>query len=252
VSAIAALRWASLRGALASLALAGYALTGASSASAEIGAAASVFTQDRLRGYSLSAGHPVANLDLSYDARGGYYASLSGALVYSNEYHLQPLDVEESMGFATQLRPELTLDIGVHNSNYFQYSSRPSSGYTEAYAGLIGKVISGRLYVSPNYFHSGTWRLYGEIESGFRPAKRLTLSAHAGLLVPLNNGSYGSPSAQVDPNIKTQYDWRIGAAQELGRFTLHLDLSGGGPGKDYYDGNNHDRTALVAGATVLF
>lgn len=201
----------------------------------------------------MSAGHPVASLDFSYDDPSGVYGSLSGGLLYSNEYHVQPLDLQGSIGFAKRLGSGPTLDLGVHNSNYFQYSSRPSSGYTEAYAGLIGKVITGRIYISPNYFHSNTWRLYGELESGFQPVRGLTLSGHAGLLVPLNNSSYGGAGWQaVSTTNKTQYDWRLGAAQEVGRFTLHLDLSGGGPGRDYYDGEWHNRTALVAGATFLF
>jgi uncharacterized protein (TIGR02001 family) len=226
--------------------LAGLALLGAAPAAAEVGVTAAVWSQERLRGYSLSAGHPVAQLNLSYDDPSGLYAGLSGSLVYSNEYHVKPLDVQENIGFAKQLGSGPTIDVGIHNSNYSEYSKYERSvGYTEAYAGLIGKILSGRVYVSPNYFHSNNWRVYGELEAGFRPLPKLLLSAHAGLLVPLHDNYPGT-------NSRTQHDWRIGAASELGRVTLHLDLSGGGPGKDYYEGRPHDRTALVAGATILF
>jgi uncharacterized protein (TIGR02001 family) len=230
------------------VALAGLVLACASPAAAEFGATASVWSQERLRGYSLSADHPTARLDLSYDDPSGFYGALSGSLAYSSEYDLYPLGLQENVGFAKQLGSGPTIDVGIHNSNYFKHSSRESAGYTEAYAGLIGKVLSGRLYVSPNYFHSNTWRAYGEVEAGIRPLPKLLLSAHAGLLVPLNDRDYGRSAA----GSRAEYDWRIGAEQELGRVSLHLDLSGGGPGKDWYEGKAHNRTALVAGASFLF
>lgn len=226
------------------VAFAGIALLGATPASAEIGASASVWSQERLRGYSLSAGHPVARLDLSYDDPSGFYGALSGSLVYSNEYHLKPFDLQENIGFAKPLRGGPTIDVGIHNSNYSHYSSEErSAGYTEAYVGLIGKVVSAHVYVSPNYFYSNTWRGYGEVETGVRPLRKLLLSAHAGMSVPLNHNQWW---------YKTQYDWRIGMAQEIGRATLHLDLSGGGLSKDVYEGESHNRTALVAGASFIF
>ena len=209
---------------------------------------ASVWSQERLRGYSMSAGHPVARLDLSYDDVSGFYAAISGSLAYSHEYHLKPLDLQESVGFTRQLGDGPAIDVGIHNSNYSEYSryGRPA-GYTEAYAGLTGKALSGHVYLSPNYFHSRTWRLYGELEGGVQPAKGLLLSAHAGLLVPIATGSYAAATKS-----KAQYDWRVAAAQDVGRVTMHLDLSGGGPSDDFYEGRSHNRTALVAGASFVF
>jgi uncharacterized protein (TIGR02001 family) len=204
----------------------------------------SVWSEERLRGYALSEGHPVARLDLSYDDPSGFYGAFSGSVVYSNEYGLKPLDLQENIGFAKQLRGGPTIDVGIHQSNYTRYSSEErSAAYTEFYAGLIGKVISTHFYVSPNYFYSDTWRGYGEVEAGIRPRRGLFLSAHAGLSVPLNHNLWWYP---------TQYDWRVGAAQDVGRLTLHLDLSGGGPDEDYYEGNAHGRTALVGGASFVF
>jgi uncharacterized protein (TIGR02001 family) len=233
-----------------SVAFAGFALASAAPAAAQIGASGSVWSQERLRGYSLSSAHPVARLDLSYDDPSGFYAAVSGSLVYSNEYHLKPLGVQENIGYARKLGSGPTIDVGIHNSNYSKYSKYAQSvGYTEAYAGLIGKVLSGRVYISPNYFHANTWRLYGEVEAGVRPMRNLLVSAHAGMLVPLH-GDYSSANGAV--NGRTEYDWRLGAARELGPMTLHLDVSGGGPGKDWYDGRYHSRTALVAGAAFLF
>jgi hypothetical protein len=35
-------------------------------------------------------------------------------------------------------------------------------------------------------------------------------------------------------------------------FDLYVALTGGGPGKDYYDGLPHDKTALIGGITWTF
>jgi len=216
-------------------------LLGAAPARAAVGVTASIWSETRLRGYSLSAGHPIASLDLSLDDQSGFYAALSGSLVASDG--LKPFALQENIGFAKRLGSGPVLDVGISNSNYSHYSSRErSNGYTEAYAGLIGKIVSTHVYLSPNYFASDNWRLYGEVDAAVSPVRKLLLSAHAGVIVPLHNGY----------RTKTGYDWRIGAAHELGPVTLHLDLSGGGPGKDLYEGREHNRTALVAGAAFIF
>jgi uncharacterized protein (TIGR02001 family) len=216
----------------------------ATPASAQVGAMVSVWSEEQLRGYSLSAGHPVARGDLSYDHPGGFYGAVSGSLVYGSEYGLKPLDLQENIGFSKQLGRGPTLDVGIHQSNYSRYAREErSTGYTEVSAGLIGKAVSAHVYVSPNYFNPNRWRGYGELEAGFRPLRHLLLSADAGLSVPLNHNQSW---------YRTQYDWRVGAAREVGRVTLHLDLSGGGPDKDRYERRFHSRTALVGGATLVF
>ena len=50
----------------------------AAPASAQIGATASVFSDAQFRGYSLSAGRPVAILDFAYDDASGFYVDVSG------------------------------------------------------------------------------------------------------------------------------------------------------------------------------
>src|SRR5437868_3389001 len=179
VSAIAALRRALRHCSALKVALAFLLTLGATPATAQLGATVSVWSQERLRGYSLSAGHPVARIDLSYDDSSGFYGAISASAVYAKEYGLKPLDAQESIGFAKQLRGGPTIDVGVHQSSYSRYSrDQRSAGYTEVYAGLIGKIVSTHLYVSPNYFCSDTWRGYGEVEAGFRPLRKLSLSAH--------------------------------------------------------------------------
>ena len=225
-------------------ATAAYILIGLSApAAAEVGATASIFSEARLRGYSLSAGHPVAQLDLSYDDAGGFYGNLSGNVVYSREYGFRPLGLQENVGYAKQLKGGPALDVGLINANYSKYTGyQRSTGYTEVYAGIIGKVLSSHVYLSPNYFHSDTWTAYGDVSAGIRPFRKLRLSARVGARVPLSGG-YSSV---------VNYDWEVAATREVGPLSLHLMVSDGGPGRDYYDGKWHGRRGVMAGATFLF
>jgi uncharacterized protein (TIGR02001 family) len=212
-------------------------------AGAEIGATVSVFSEARLRGIALSAGDPVGEINLSYDDPGGFYGSLSGSVVLSSEYGLRPFGLHENIGYAKRLSNGPTIDVGVLNANYSRYTGyERSEGYSEVYAGLVGKVLSSHLYLSPNYFHSGDWAAYGEVDAGVRPARKLRLAAHIGALIPLGS-SYASP---------VQYDWQIGATREVGPVSFHLTFSDGGPGRDFYEDHWHRRRALVVGATMLF
>jgi uncharacterized protein (TIGR02001 family) len=222
----------------------GFILVVASSpAVAEVGATASIFSEARLRGYSLSAGHPVGQLDLAYDDPSGFYGSLSGSLVASAEYGVKPLGLQENIGYAKRLGAGPSVDVGVINANYSRYTGyERSTGYTEVYAGLVGKILSSHIYLSPNYFHSGTWVAYAEVDAGIRAARKLRLTAHVGTLVPLESG-YRS---------RVQYDWQVGATREVGPLSLHVALSGGGPGRDFYEDQWHRRRALVVGATYVF
>lgn len=212
-------------------------------ACAEVGATASIFSEARLRGISLSAGHPVGEISLSYDDPGGFYGTLSGSVVVSSEYGLRPLGLQEDIGYAKRLGDGPTIDVGLLNANYSRYTGYArSSGYTEVYAGLVGKVLSSHVYVSPNYFHSGAWAAYGEVEAGIQPMRKLRLTAHVGSLVSLDS-TYAS---------RVQYDWQISATREVGPLSLHATFSDGGPGRDFYEDGWHRRRALVVGATCVF
>ena len=79
------------------------------------------------------------------------------------------------------------------------------------------------------------------MNGNFSLAPRLRLTGHAGLLVPVRTPRY-TPG-------RAEHDWRLGLAHDLGRFTLHADVSGGGPGRDVYRSREHRRTRFVVGAS---
>jgi len=221
--------------------IAGLLLFAASPASAEVGAAVSVFSDARFRGYTLSSGHPVAVVDLSYDDPSGLYGAVSASAVASSGDGIQPLGLQLSGGYAKRLPGGVTIDIGAVHSSYTLYTSRgASTSYTEIYAGASRGFLTSRIYLSPHYFGHGTKAAYGELDATVSPLRRLRLSGHVGLLVPIEY-----PGANHDD--RAQYDWRLGVAREVGPATLHVIATGGGPGHDYYGDRRHNRTALILG-----
>jgi len=213
----------------------------AAPASAEVGSAISIFSDARFRGYSLSEGHPVATLDLSYDHPSGFYAASSASVLLGPDGP-KALGLQLAGGYARRISPSLSADVGVIHSLYSRYSSPGSSNsYTEVYAGLTRGFLSARVTYSPHYFEHGARTLYGELNANVGLAKKLRLNGHFGLLAPVDYRGM---------NARTQYDWRLGVERQLGRASMQLIATGGGPGRDYYAGRTHSRTALVLGVSL--
>jgi uncharacterized protein (TIGR02001 family) len=212
-----------------------------STAAAQTSAAVSIFSDDRFRGYTLSDGRPVGILDLYYDDRSGLYGTLSGKLVASKHEGVRPLGLILNAGYAKRLPSGLTIDVGVTHSAYSEYSDRAAArSYTEAYAGLSGKLLTARVYASPDYLKGGS--LYGEVIATAEIASKLTLSGHAGLLVPL--GASGQSCTY-----RREFDWRIGIARQFGPFMLQAAWTGVSPRQNLYRYGYHSRNALVVGLT---
>ena len=95
------------------------------------------------------------------------------------------------------------------------------------------KFLSSRVAFAPHYFERRARTLYGEVDANISPARKFQLTGHVGLLVPV---SYRDRSE----NLGTQYDWRLGISRELGRASLQLIATGGGPDRDYYRGRFHN------------
>lgn len=219
-------------------------------AHAQVSASVGVETDYRLRGYSISAGRPVASATVSYDHPSGFYASLSADEVFSRDGP-RFLGVNGSVGYATRIAPAVSLDAGVHRIQYrAPYAGGRETRYTEGYVGLSAHGVTARVFYSPDYLAADASTLYGELDGGFEPAPDWRLSAHVGTLVYLDTGAgyyRGFPISDAQ-----RYDWRVGVSRRLGRVELHAALSGGGPGKEYYGGSAHERTALTAGASLSF
>jgi uncharacterized protein (TIGR02001 family) len=234
-----------LRGTIARQAaafLAGASLAISTSADAQVGAVASVYSDYRFRGVSFSDGRPVGIVDLSYDLRNGLYAAVSGRAVATRDEGPQMLGFGLNAGYAARLRPELTVDFGVVHSRYSHYSGLGAGrSYTEFYTGVAGKLIGGRISVSPDYLGSAHWTAYGEVDAHLDLSTRTAVDGEIGVLTPLGGSYRGTSRPQVDA--------RLGLARRLGRLTLHAAVTA--RSRAYlYQGRARGRTALIVGIST--
>lgn len=214
---------------------------------AQIAGNISIESDRRLRGFSLSAGRPTATAQVSYDHFSGVYANASATTVLTRDEELRFLGVQGNLGVARRIGPSWSVDGGiVHTEFRAPYEGERSHKYTEVYLGVTRDPVSVRAYYSPNYFRSDVRTLYGEIEASFAPARNWQLNAHVGGLAILS-----SPEA-YRARRERYYDWRLELVRQLGHVEVHAALSGGGPGKQFYGGKRHSRTALTAGASWSF
>lgn len=208
---------------------------------AEVGATVSLLSDLQFRGYSLSEGRPVAILDFAYDQPSGFYADVSGTGVL-RDGGPAPLGLQLTGGYARRLKSGTTLDFGLTQSTYSNYSSAArGNSYAEVYAGIARGALSSRLFLSPHYFERGRWSAYGELNASVSPARRWNLDGHVGLHLPLR--------APAGEGYRPEVDWRLGLTREIGRLSLHAAWSAGAPGRDYYRGRHRSRSALVLGAS---
>jgi len=249
VTAHAGLRSAWVRGRRVSCTAAFRLLTGIAAfaaawpANAEIGAAVSVFSDSRFRGISVSGGDPVATLDLSFDdPSGAYFAATGTAGLISRE--VKPVSVELNAGFAREVRPDLTFDVGLAHSSYERYPvTGQGSSYTEVYAGLTHKTLTARVHLSPHYLATGRWTTYGELDHSLSLTRNLSLNSHVGLLLPVRT--------RAADDIRSRVDWRIGLDRQVGRFALHAAFTGARGVRHYDSRGAKTDSALVIGASLI-
>lgn len=192
----------------------------------------------------MSDGRPVGTLDVSYDAVNGLYASLSGTVVATRGEGVRALSAIFNGGYARRLHSGLTADFGVVHSLYSHYSGLTSDrSYTEVYAGLSGRILGGRISVSPDYFGIVRWTAHGELDAHFNLSRSSTLEAEAGVLVPLGSSAY-------EGNLHTQLDARLGLAHRAAPLTFHAAVSGRSGSDAIYGGRGHAHVALVLGVSA--
>jgi len=209
----------------------------ASAAGAQVGAAVSAFSDYRFRGYTLSNGRPVAILDLGYDAPNGLYGALSGSIVASRDEGLQPLRLAFNGGYAKQLSPGLTGDVGVVHSRYSTYSGLAGDrSYTEVYGGVSAKSVGARLSLSPDYLGTSHWTLHAAINARKDITSSLTADGELGILFPLG-GSYSH----------AHWDARAGLSQRIGSISLHVSVTARAKAPNAYVARDHHSTAIIVG-----
>jgi len=211
----------------------------AADAFAQASATASILSDYRYRGISLSRGNPAVQLSVAYDDPSGIYA---GILASNVEFAISPhreLQGIPYAGYARRIGSELSAEIG---ASYAVFTGPGRYDYAELYAGIASDQVSGRLYYAPRYFGREGGSLYAEINAAQPLSDRLRLIAHVGVL--FNRGQY-FPYGPTDRKV---IDGRLGLAVALEPFTIQASWVGIGSANAGYPIPQGERrnTAVVS------
>jgi uncharacterized protein (TIGR02001 family) len=209
----------------------------ASGASAQLSATASVLSDYRYRGISLSQERPAAQFGLAWDDPSGVYAGLFASSV---QFALSPgreLQIASYAGYARRFASGWSAEVG---AEYSTFTGPGSYDYAEAYVGVAGEQLSARLYFAPRYFGRDSGAFYAEINGTQALSDRLRLVAHAGMLV--NRGNY----MLYGPTDRRLLDGRLGVAVDIEAFTLQASWVGVDSSKTGYPvAHSRKNTAVV-------
>ena len=157
----------------------------ASRASAQVEFNASIMSDFRYRGFSLSDGRPAIDLSVSYDHPSGAYLAISGIGEATRDDGAQLLGYQAYLGFARRTRSGASLDIGVSNTRLSEYAWPHSRlEYSEIYAGVSWKDVSAHVYYSPNYLGDHWSAVYLDLSGTARLSPNWRLFGHVGVLQP--------------------------------------------------------------------
>ena len=182
-------------------------------ARAQVTGSATLVSDYRFRGVSLSDGDPAAQLDLNYDHPAGWY---SGVFVSNTRLGVPPQTQIQWLpyaGFAAHLKSGASIDLG---ATYSGFTGGNELGYFEANAGITIDEFRFRLSYSPDYFQSGARTLYVQIDASRALGDRLRVFAHLGDLQLLTEPPGDSDAAQH------QLDVRSGLAAHWSQLTVSL------------------------------
>ena len=184
---------------------------------AQVSGSASLLSDYRYRGISLSHNSPAAQVAVAYDDASGWYGGASAStvrLVYPTTRELQ---VVSFAGYARRLPSGLSWEAG---ADYSVVTGAQSYSYPEVYLGIASGNVSARLYYATRYFGQNSDTIYGEINASQQLLDRVRLLAHGGVLRNNGEGAYGP---RPDRHI---LDASVGLAVDFDQFTIQLSWVG--------------------------
>lgn len=216
-------------------------------ARAQLSLSASLDSDYRLRGYSLTEGRPALSASLGYDAASGVYLGASGVAADPPGEGVRALGVIAYGGYAHRFANGRSLDVGLSRTQLKAFESWGSSSrrYTEVYVGASSEHFSLRALYSPHYIRDGAKSLYLDLGASARPAERWQVSAHAGLLRYLDRPAGWSGRT-------TEYDLRGVVAREFEHGDVHLTWTLRGPDGGAPSTRHERRDSLDVGLTYVF
>jgi uncharacterized protein (TIGR02001 family) len=185
----------------------------AADVTAQVSGTASLVSNYRFRGFSLSDDKPAAQLGITYDDAQGWYAGVFASTVKFATPSSLELQAVPFVGYAWRTATGLSWEVGADYS--FFTGGAKGYDYPEVYVGVVAENISGRLYYSSHYFGESTSTLYGEINGTQLVFDRVHLLAHFGILHSTSGPLYYHGSNHL-------LDGRVGVGIDLDQFNVEL------------------------------
>jgi uncharacterized protein (TIGR02001 family) len=183
---------------------------------AQVSGSASLLSNYRYRGVSLSDNGPAAQLALAYDHMSGWYGGAFTSTVQIGSPTSRELQAVAFGGYASRMPSGLSFEAG---ADYSAFTGGQSYNYGEVYAGIATDKVSTRLYYAPRYFGQSDV-IYGEINGSQELFDRVRLIAHGGVLRNSSQYSYGRPA---DRHV---YDASVGVIIDFDHFSAQLSWVG--------------------------
>ena len=183
---------------------------------AQVSGSASLLSDYRYRGVSLSQNRPAAQLALAYDDASGWYGGAFASTVQLGYSHRE-LQAVSFAGYASRMPSGLSWEAG---ADYSVFTGGQSYSYAEMYVGVAYENVSTRLYYAPRYFGQKSGVIYGEINVSQPLLDRVRLLAHGGILRNGSEDAYGRPAG------RHVFDASVGVVIDFDQFSAQLSWVG--------------------------
>lgn len=183
---------------------------------AQFSGSASLLSDYRYRGISLSHDKPAAQLTVAYDDASGWYGGAFASTIQLL-YPTRELQLVSFVGYARRFPSGLSWETG---ADYSAVTGPLSYSYPEVYVGIASENVSARLYYAPRYFGQESSVIYGEVNAAKPLLDRVRLVAHGGVL---RNGNHGAYNQRPDHFV---FDASVGVAFDFDQFNLQLSWVG--------------------------
>lgn len=211
-------------------------------AQAQLAASASLASDYRYRGVSLSEGRPAVAMSLAWEPDSGLYA---GASAVGGGSGPELLSHSEYLGYAKRLSGDWSWDAGVSNLTVASaYGGVRGKEAFEGYAGLRGRRVGVYAYYSPRYLGDGGQTLYLAVDAASATRRGWRMIGHLAALTPIGD--------HAPENRRAQFDLRVGVARAFKGGEAQLAWTSRRPGGDAASGYAGDRDAVVFTLTGYF
>ena len=195
-------------------------LCSAGTACAQFSATASIVSDYRYRGVSLSDNEPAGQVGVNYDSQQGVYAGAFVSTVEQATYETHGVQAIAFAGYAWRLPSGLSLEAG---ADYTVVTAAPRFDYPEVYAGFAFQNLSGRLYYSLRYFGQDSPAVYAELDLAQPLRDNVYLLAHVGFLASNAKSPYPGPYGHTT---SSTVDGAVGIGLTWEGFSLQLSWVG--------------------------